>query len=82
MIHPFPKEHVSKILSSASKRIDVEMNYSGQLAGVIREQTGVLVDHYVLKYSGLPMSSDQVYSAIELILQEKAPNRQVLTDGS
>ncbi|MCZ2856605.1 MAG: 2-oxoacid:ferredoxin oxidoreductase subunit alpha [Candidatus Bathyarchaeota archaeon] len=82
MVHPFPKEHVSEVLNRAGKRIDVEMNYSGQLASIIREQTGVVMDNYVLKYSGLPMSSDEVYNAIKLILQEKAPKRQVLPHGS
>jgi 2-oxoglutarate ferredoxin oxidoreductase subunit alpha len=82
MIHPFPEEHVSEVLNRASKRIDVEMNYSGQLASIIREQTGVVMDSYVLKYSGRHMSSDEVYDAIKLILQEKALKRQVLIHGS
>lgn len=82
MIHPFPKEYVSKALSKVRKRVDVEMNYSGQLASIIREQTGVVMDNLVLKYSGRPMSSDELYHAIKLILQEKAPKRQVLTHDS
>jgi 2-oxoglutarate ferredoxin oxidoreductase subunit alpha len=82
MIHPLPKEAVLEVLSKAKKRVDVEMNYSGQLASIIREQTGVVVDHYVLKYNGRPMSSDEVYDALKLILEEKAPKRQVLTRGS
>ncbi len=82
MIHPFPKEHVSEVLNRARRRIDVEMNYSGQLAGIIREQIGVVMDNYVLKFSGRPMSSDEVHDAIKLILQEKAPKRHVLTHGS
>jgi len=82
MIHPLPKETVFETLNKAKKRVDVEMNYSGQLASIIREQTGVVVDNYVLKYSGRPMSSDEVYDALKLILEEKAPKRQVLTRGS
>jgi 2-oxoglutarate ferredoxin oxidoreductase subunit alpha len=82
MIHPLPKEYVAQVLNNARKRVDVEMNYSGQLANIIREQTGVVMDNYVLKYSGRPMSSDELHDAIRLILQEKAPRRQVLTHGS
>jgi len=82
MIHPFPKEYVSEVLNKARKRIDVEMNYSGQLASIIREQTGVVMDNHILKYSGRPMSSDEVHDATKLILQEKSPKRQVLTHGS
>jgi len=79
MIHPFPKEHVSEILKKAKKRIDVEMNYSGQLASIVREQTGAVMGNFVLKYTGRPMSSDELHGTIKLILQEKAPKRQVLT---
>ncbi|MFQ6073898.1 MAG: 2-oxoacid:ferredoxin oxidoreductase subunit alpha [Candidatus Bathyarchaeia archaeon] len=82
MIHPLPKEYVTEVLNKARKRVDVEMNYSGQLASIIREQTGVVMDNYVLKYTGRPMSSDEVHDAIEIILKEKAPRRQVLTHGS
>lgn len=82
MIHPFPREYVSKVLNKSGKTIDVEMNYSGQLASIVKEQTGVAMDNYVLKYSGRPMSTDEVHDAIKLILQEKAPKRQVLTHGS
>jgi 2-oxoglutarate ferredoxin oxidoreductase subunit alpha len=82
MIHPLPKEYVSETLCMAEKRVDVEMNYSGQLAGIVKEQTDIVMDYYVLKYSGRPMSSDEVYEAVKLILEGKAPKRQVLTRGS
>jgi 2-oxoglutarate ferredoxin oxidoreductase subunit alpha len=82
MIHPLPKKYVSETLRMAEKRVDVEMNYSRQLAGIVMEQTGIVMDYYVLKYSGRPMSSDEVYEAVKLILEGKAPKRQVLTRGS
>jgi 2-oxoglutarate ferredoxin oxidoreductase subunit alpha len=82
MVQPLPKEYVFEVLSKAEKRVDVEMNYSGQLASIIKEQTGVVMDHYVLKYSGRPMSSDEVHDALKQILKEKAPKRHVLTHGS
>ena len=82
MIHPFPKEYVSKVLSRAEKRIVVEMNYSAQLASIVREQTGLVLENYVLKFNGHPMSSDELFDAIKLILTEKASERQVLTRGS
>jgi 2-oxoglutarate ferredoxin oxidoreductase subunit alpha len=82
MVQPLPKEYVFEVLSKTEKRVDVEMNYSGQLASTIREQTGVVMDHYVLKYSGRPISSDEIHDALKQILKEKAPKRQVLTHGS
>jgi 2-oxoglutarate ferredoxin oxidoreductase subunit alpha len=82
MVHPLPMNYVASILDGASMKIDVEMNYSGQLAGIIREKTGVVIDHYILKYNGRPMSSTEVYEGVKNILLKKAPKRQVLTHGA
>lgn len=82
MPHPLPKEYITKLLGKASKKIDIEGNYSGQLAGIIREKTGVLMDYFILKWNGRPMSSDEVYDALLRIMQDKAQVRQVLNGGS
>jgi len=82
MPHPLPKEYIAEILGKAKKKIVVEGNYTAQLAGIIREQTGIAMDYFVLKWNGRPMSSDEVYEALKLIMQEKAPRRQVLTHGT
>jgi 2-oxoglutarate ferredoxin oxidoreductase subunit alpha len=81
MVHPLPKEHMTNMLQGAQKIIDVEMNYSGQLGGIIREKTGIPMSFYVLKWNGRPMTTTEVYDAIKLILFDKAPKRQVLTYG-
>jgi 2-oxoglutarate ferredoxin oxidoreductase subunit alpha len=82
MVHPLPKEHIANMLQGAQKIIDVEMNYSGQLGGIIREKTGISMNFYILKWNGRPMTTTEVYDAIKLILLDKAPKRQVLTYGS
>jgi len=82
MPHPLPKEYVAEVLGKAKKKIVVEGNYSAQLAGIIKEETGIAMDYFVLKWNGRPMSSDEVYEALKLIMQEKAPRRQVLTHGT
>ncbi len=82
MPHPLPKEYITKVLGKASNKIDIEGNYSGQLAGIIREKTGILMDYFVLKWNGRPMSSDEVYDALLGIMQDKAQVRQVLNGGS
>ncbi len=82
MPHPLPAEYMAKALGKASMKIAIEGNYSGQLAGIIREKTGIQMDHFILKWNGRPMSRDEVYNAILLIMQGKAPQRQVLTGGS
>jgi 2-oxoglutarate ferredoxin oxidoreductase subunit alpha len=82
MVHPLPKEHIANMLQGAQKIIDVEMNYSGQLGGIIREKTGISMNFYILKWNGRPMTTTEVYDAIKRILLDKAPKRQVLTYGS
>lgn len=82
LLHPFPAADVSRLLRGAKKIIDVEMNYSGQLAGIVREKTGILIEDLILKYNGRPMSSDEVYEAIKNSVTGKAAKRQVLTYGS
>ncbi len=79
---PLPKEYLTEKLRRAQKKIMVEGNYTGQLAGVIREETGIAMDYLVLKWNGRPMSADEVYEALKLIMQEKAQKRQVLTHGA
>jgi 2-oxoglutarate ferredoxin oxidoreductase subunit alpha len=81
MIHPFPTSDFSELLQRAKRIIDVEMNYSGQLAGIIREKTGIKIEDLILKYNGRPMTSDEVYLGIKNVLAGKAPKRQVLTHG-
>jgi len=82
MPHPLPKEYVSKILGKARKKIAVEGNYTAQMAGIIKEETCIPMDYFVLKWNGRPMTSDELYDAFLLILQDKAPVRQVLMYGT
>ena len=82
LITPFPTEYVAKVLSKSKKVVGVEMNYSGQLVGVIREKTCIPIEQMVVKYNGRPMSSEEIYDAIKMIHEGKAPNRLVLKRGA
>ncbi|HLE55425.1 MAG TPA: 2-oxoacid:acceptor oxidoreductase subunit alpha [Thermoplasmata archaeon] len=82
LLNPFPGEAVMAHLAKAKRRIDIEMNFSGQLGGLIRERTGVDCTHHVVKYNGRPMSSSEVYDAVERIIHDKAEKRTVLTLGA
>jgi len=82
MPHPLPKERIAEILEKAKTKVTVEMNFSGQLASIISEKTGIFMDYHVLKYNGRPMSTTEVYAALRKILRGEAPKRQVLTYGS
>ncbi len=51
-IYPFPVEETMKVLSPATRIIDVEQNATGQLASLIREHTGILMKEKLLKNDG------------------------------
>ncbi len=53
---PFPVEAVSKALNQAGKTYVVEGNASGQLARLIRTETGIAVEGKILKYDGRPFT--------------------------
>ncbi len=82
LVHPFPTEHVAKLLSKAKKIVGIEMNYSGQLIGILRERTCIPVEQLVVKYNGRPMSSEEVYDAIKMISEGNAPKKLVLKHGA
>jgi 2-oxoglutarate ferredoxin oxidoreductase subunit alpha len=82
LLNPFPADEVRAALAKARRRIGVEMNFGAQLAGVVREHTGVAMTHFILKYNGRPMSNTELYNAIRAILRGKAEKRTVLTHGA
>ena len=53
---PFPVDSVSRALNQAGKTYVVEGNASGQLARLIRTETGIAVDGKILKYDGRPFT--------------------------
>ncbi len=63
-IWPFPEEATLKLLEQCRETIAVEQNYTGQLANLIREQTGFKVDRRINKYDGRQISPDEVVAAV------------------
>ena len=83
LMHPFPSELVNRMLAGTKKLIGIEMNYSGQLGSLLRQNTGRDYDYRIVKYNGRPMSLDEVYNAVKRIIDDKdAPRRQVLKHGA
>jgi 2-oxoglutarate ferredoxin oxidoreductase subunit alpha len=64
LMRPFPVEEVTAALAGAKRLILVENTYSGQLAGLIREMTGVYIPQKVLKYDGRPFSEEELVEAL------------------
>jgi 2-oxoglutarate ferredoxin oxidoreductase subunit alpha len=82
MIYPLPAAQIREMLQNKKRLIDIEENATAQLGGVITEYALVKPNYYVLKYTGRPMTTTEVYRAIKLILTDKAPPRQVLMHGA
>lgn len=83
LMNPFPSDLVTSMLHGAKTVIGIEMNYSGQLGGVLKQNTGRQYDYQIVKYNGRPMSLEEVYNAVKRIIREKdVPRRQVLTHGA
>jgi len=82
LVNPFPTEYVTQVLSKAKKIVGIEMNYSAQLVGVLREKTCIPVKQVVVKYNGRPMSAEELYDALKMISEGKAPTRMVLKRGA
>lgn len=72
LIWPFPAEAVKRILGKAKTLIDIEMNYTGQMANLIRRETGIEIPHRVLKWTGRPLSETEIVSAVSEIAQKKS----------
>lgn len=81
LLHPFPKDRVEDLIGGAKVLIDIEHNKMAQFGSIVKREILRDIDYYILKYNGRPMSLSEVYSALKLILQNKANKIQVLNNG-
>lgn len=59
-IYPFPKKRLEEMASKVEQVINVEQNATGQLADLIREQTGIICSSSILKYDGRQISGEEI----------------------
>jgi 2-oxoglutarate ferredoxin oxidoreductase subunit alpha len=64
-LSPFPAEAVGRILTQATKTLMIENNHDGQLAGWIRQQTGVEIKNKLLKFDGRPFYPEEIIKKIK-----------------
>jgi 2-oxoglutarate ferredoxin oxidoreductase subunit alpha len=64
-IWPFPAEAVADVLSSSKNNYVVENNATGQLARLIRSETGKEVDDKILKFDGRPFTPSQIVEQVK-----------------
>jgi 2-oxoglutarate ferredoxin oxidoreductase subunit alpha len=57
---PFPTAAVAAALSGAKKLVLAEMNATGQLHRLLRQETGLQADHLILKYDGMPFTPEYI----------------------
>jgi 2-oxoglutarate/2-oxoacid ferredoxin oxidoreductase subunit alpha len=73
-IWPFPDQAVGDVLRSSRQVVVVENNFTGQMANLIRQQTGIECSK-VVKYNGAPFSPKELYQRLKEIIaiSEKIP---------
>jgi 2-oxoglutarate ferredoxin oxidoreductase subunit alpha len=64
-VWPFPAQAVASALKASKKAVVVENNATGQLARLIRAETGIEVAGKVLKFDGRPFSAGYILSELK-----------------
>lgn len=65
---PFPGEKVSKVLDGAKNIIDIESNHDAQFAGLLKEKTGIVAEHKILRYDSRPFDPVELAREINKLI--------------
>jgi 2-oxoglutarate ferredoxin oxidoreductase subunit alpha len=63
-IYPLPTKRLQEMAAKAHRIINIEQNATGQLAGLIQEETGITCDDSILKYDGRQISGEEIARCI------------------
>lgn len=63
-LYPFPVELAMTALKGVGRIIDIEQNGTGQLASLIRAQTGIEITEKLLKYDGRPFMPEEILERV------------------
>ena len=63
-IYPLPQKTLREKAAKAKQLVNVEQNATGQLAGLIREETGIACTGSVLKYDGRQIAAEEIAERI------------------
>lgn len=69
-LSPFPAQDVISALQGSKRLLNIECNYSAQLAGLIKEHTGIAIADNLLKYTGRPFFVEELTEKIARALTE------------
>lgn len=68
-LSPFPEKEVTAVINNAKKTLVIEANKTGQFEGLIREHTGLSIDHHFRKYDGRPFYPEEIVEKVKSILE-------------
>lgn len=71
-IFPLRWNEVAKLLKGARHLVDVEANYTGQMAGLIARETGLVIGDRLLKYDGEPLEPAEVVEKVKSITEKES----------
>ena len=75
---PFPTQIVREKIAKAKLVIDIEQNYSAQMAAVIAEKTQFNVKNRIVKFNGRPISQNEIYESVSQVLAKPEENERVV----
>lgn len=64
-IWPLPLKNLEKYAAHAEKIINIEQNYLGQMARLIRQETGIKCTDSILKYDGRPFNAYEIVQRLK-----------------
>ena len=64
-VYPLPQKRLLELTPKAKKIINVEQNATGQLAALIRENTGICCTDHILKYDGRQISGEEIADRLQ-----------------
>ncbi|MBI3955192.1 2-oxoacid:acceptor oxidoreductase subunit alpha [Candidatus Gottesmanbacteria bacterium] len=67
-VWPLNTTALSPIFAKTRRRINIEGNSQAQMAHLIREHTGVVMDDYLLKYDGRPLYPEEIISKLDQVV--------------
>ncbi len=64
-VWPLPADAVAAALRKSRRNVTIEGNATGQLAGLIRRETGIKIDATISKFDGRPFSPPEIVNRLK-----------------
>ena len=70
-LSPFPSEALTEMLSNSKYILNVECNYTGQMAKLINEKTDIKINENFLKYDGRQIYPEEIVELVNKLRSKK-----------